>query len=105
MNKLRETYSVIEYDKMSLDRFLIHLFIRNADNMMSKMAQEILEREHPSIHIVFYKIREIKAAVRYNNKKEFGMMANVRPPRYCKSCDSKTHNESEWWGECEHCGQ
>ena len=32
-------------------------------------------------------------------------MANIRPPRYCKSCDSKTHNESECWGECEHCGQ
>ena len=32
-------------------------------------------------------------------------MAGMRPPRYCKACDSKTHNESECWGECQHCGQ
>ena len=32
-------------------------------------------------------------------------MASMRPPRYCKACDSKTHNESECWGECQHCGQ
>ena len=105
MSKLRETSSVIEYEKMSLDEFLIHLFIRDAVNVMTKMAQEILERENPSIHTVVNNIRETEAAVWYNNKKEFGRMANVRPPRYCKSCDSKTHNESECWGECEHCGQ
>ena len=44
MSKLRETSSVIEYEKMSLDEFLIHLFIRDADNVMAKIAQEILER-------------------------------------------------------------
>ena len=32
-------------------------------------------------------------------------MANRRPQKYCKPCDSKTHNESECWGECENCGQ
>ena len=25
----------------------------------------------------------------------------MRPPKYCKPCDSRTHNESECWGECE----
>ena len=58
--------------KMSLDEFLIHLFIRDADNVMAKMAQEILERENPSIHTVVNKIRETEAAVWYSNKKEFG---------------------------------
>ena len=39
------------------------------------------------------------------NKKEFRRMANMRPPIYCKPCDSRTHNESECWGECENCSQ
>ena len=29
----------------------------------------------------------------------------MRPPKYCKPCDSRTHNKSKWWGECENCGQ
>ena len=105
MDKLREAGSVIEFDKMSLDEFLIHLFIRDADSIMAKMTLEILEKENPNINMVAIKIKETEAATWYNNKKEFGRMASMRPPRHCKVCDSKTHNESECWGECEHCGQ
>ena len=32
-------------------------------------------------------------------------MASARPLKYCKPCDSKTHNESECWGECQNCHQ
>ena len=92
MDKLREAGSVIEYEKMSLDELSIHLFIRDADSTMAKMAQEILERENPNIHMVVNKIKETEAAVWYNNKKEFGRMASLRPPRYCKAYDLKTHN-------------
>ena len=77
---------------MSLDEFLIHLFIRDADNKMAKMAKEILERDKPNIHMIVNKIKETE-------------VANMRPPKYCKPCDSRTHNESECWGECKNCGQ
>ena len=82
MDKLREVGSVIEFEKMSLDEFLIHLFIRDADSIMAKMAQEILEKENPNINMVANKIKETEAATWYNNKKEFGRMASMRPPRY-----------------------
>ena len=95
MDRLRETGSVIEFDNMSLDEFLIHLFIREADSQMAKIAQEILERDKPNIHMLVNKIKETEAAVWYNNKKKFGRMANMRPPKYCEPCDSRTHNESE----------
>ena len=48
---------------MSLDEFLIHLFIRDADSTIAKMAQEILERDNPNIHMVVNKIKETEAAV------------------------------------------
>ena len=53
MDRLKEAGTVIEFDKMSLDEFLIHLFIREADSQMAKIALEILERDKPNIHIYF----------------------------------------------------
>ena len=84
LERLKEAFSVIEFHKMSGDEFLIHLFIREADAQMAKIALEILEREKPSIHMLVNKIKETEAAVWYNHKKEFGRMANMRPPKFCK---------------------
>ena len=105
MERLKEAYSVAEFDKMSRDEFMIHLLIREANAEMAKIALKILERENPSIHMLVNKIKETEVAVWYNHNKEFGRMANMRAPKFCKPCDSKTHNESECWGPCEICGQ
>ena len=32
-------------------------------------------------------------------------MASSRTQRYCKGCDSNTHDESACWGVCPHCNQ
>ena len=105
MDKLIEAASVIEFEKMTLEEFIIHLFIRDADQKMGKMAQEILKDEKPDINNLVNKIKEFENESWYNNKKEYGRMVNSRPPRYCKPCDSKTRDESNCWGECLHCEQ
>ena len=87
IDKLREAASVIEFSKMSLDEFIIHLFIRDADSTMAKMAQEILKDEIPDIKNLVNKIKETENESWYKNKKELGRMVSVRPPRYCKACD------------------
>ena len=103
--RLRQEGSVIEFDKMSLDEFLIHLFARDSDSQMSKMALELLEKDKPRFQTLINKCKEIEASVWYHERKEFSRMASTRPPRFCKPCDSKTHNESECWGECQNCHQ
>ena len=87
---------------MILEEFIIHLFIRDADQTMGKMAQEILKDAKPDINNL---VKEFENESWYNNKKEYSRMVSFRPPRYCKPCDSKTHDESNCWGECLHCGQ
>ena len=105
VDKLIEAASVIEFEKMTLEEFVIHLFIRDADQTMGKMAQEILKDAKPDINNLVNKIKEFENESWYNNKKEYSRMVSSRPPRYCKPCDSKTHDESQCWGECLHCGQ
>ena len=48
VSKLIEAANVIEFEKMTLAEFIIHLFIRDADQTMGKMAQEILKEDKPS---------------------------------------------------------
>ena len=45
LEKIVEHYSVIEFDTMTGDELVIHLFIRDADQQMSKKAQELLRSE------------------------------------------------------------
>ena len=93
--RLRQEGSVIEFDKISLDEFLIHLFARDSDSQMSKMALELLEKDKPSFQTLINKCKEIEASVWYHRRKEFSRMASARPLKYCKPCDSKTHYKSE----------
>ena len=43
---------------------------------MSKIAAEILEK-NPTVHQLRTKIKETESAVWYNQRKEYGKMANV----------------------------
>ena len=60
--RLRQEGSVIEFEKMSLDEFLIHLFARDSDSQMSKMALELLEQEKPNFQTHINKCKEIEAS-------------------------------------------
>ena len=60
---------MIEFDEMSIDEFLIHLFVREVDSQMAKIGLEILERDKPNFHMLVNNIKETELAVWYNNKK------------------------------------
>ena len=76
--KLIEAGNVIEFEKMTLAEFIIHLFIRDADQTMGKMAQEILKEERPDTNNLVNKIKEYEAESWYSQKKEFSRMASTR---------------------------
>ena len=84
VDKLREAASVIEFSKISLDEFIIHLFIRDADSTMAKMAQEILEHEKPDINNLVNKIKETENASWYNNKKRIRKNGKHEAPKILK---------------------
>ena len=51
---------------MSVEEFQIHLFIRDADAQMNRIATELLEKEKPTIQQSKTKFRETEASVWYN---------------------------------------
>ena len=85
---------------------MILLSIRDADPQMSKSATEILQTEKPTVHQLRTKVKETEAAVWYNQK-EYGKLGNVRKEntKFCKPCNSKSHDEADCWGPCGICGR
>merc|ERR1711873_65846 len=75
---------------------------------MGKAAQEALMEAKPNVYNVVNLIKQYESQSWYNpKKKEYGRMASSRTQRerYCKGCDSNTHDESACWGVCPHCNQ
>ena len=64
--RLRQEGSVIEFDKLTLDERLIHLFARDADSQMFKMALELLKQEKPSFQELINICKEIEASQWYH---------------------------------------
>merc|ERR1712044_133420 len=106
INKLLEASRIIEFEGMTLDELIIHIFIRDADATMGKAAQDALMEKEPNVYNVVNMIKQYESQSWYNpRKKEYGRMASSRnqKERYCRGCDSNTHDESACWGVCPHC--
>ena len=97
MSRLLEASRIIEFDGMTLDELIIHVFIRDADTTMGKVAQDELMVKKPNVYNVVNMIKQYESQSWYNpKKKEYGRMASSRnqKERYCRGCDSNTHGES-----------
>jgi hypothetical protein len=95
--------SVAEFGDMSADEMVIHLFAETADNVMSKLALEILANIRPTVSDLRVKVTETENAIWYKQNTGIGKTAQVG--RYCESCKTKSHNTSECWGACTICGR
>ena len=95
LEKIVENYSVVEFEYMTGEELMIHLFIRDADPQMSKIATEILRTEKPTVHELRTKVKETEAAVWYN-RKEYRKIGIEKKDstKFCKPCNSKSHDEA-----------
>ena len=68
LEKIVENYSVVEFEYMTGEELMIHLFIRDADPQRSKLGTEILRTEKPTVHELRTRVKETEAAVWYNQR-------------------------------------
>ena len=90
---------------MTGDKLVIHLFICDADQQMSKIAQEVLRSEKPTILELRTRIKETESAVWYNRKEYGKVAARKESTMSCKPCQSSSNEEANCWGPCTHCGK
>ena len=92
--------SLVEFNNMTKDSFLTHLFLEQADETMAKMATEILERKPKGdVNQLRQNIQQIDSSTWYQGSK------GPRNQRYCGDCDSPTHSKEDCWGVCKWCNK
>ena len=84
--------SLVEFNNMTKDSFLTHLFLEQADETMAKMATEILERKPKGdVNQLRQTIQQIESSTWYQGK---GPRIHAKSAkRFCGDCDSSTHNK------------
>ena len=102
---LEEYMSLVEFNNMTKDSFLTHLFLEQADETMAKMATEILERKPKGdVNQLRQNSQQIESSTWYQGSK--GPRNHAKSAkRYCGDCDSPTHSKEDCWGVCKWCNK
>ena len=92
---------LIEFEELAKDARLAHLFLEQSNETMGRMAQDILvNNSEGEFNLLRQEIKRIVSSTWYSGNKN----TKVKPAsRYCKDCDSPSHNKDECWGVCPHC--
>ena len=107
--RLERHMEVIDWENMTKDQFLIHLFAESCScNVMSKLSMEVLSSNTPTVAELRKKISQTENSLWYSSSQNLGKFAGsggTPGQRYCKPCDSTTHWESQCYGVCRFCGK
>ena len=101
---LEKLISVAEFEDMTKEQMVIHLFAETADSTMSKLALDILSTTNPTLAELRTKVTEVENAIWYKGTQGLGKSATLNVmEKHCETCNGKTHNTENCWGKCEVC--
>ena len=67
--------SVAEFDTMTADEMVIHLFPKTADHTMTRLALVILEGTKPRVTALRPKVKETENSIWYRSCTNYGKLA------------------------------
>jgi hypothetical protein len=100
---LEKLMSVAEFETMTKEHYILHLFAETADSTMSKLALDILSSTNPNIAELRNKVTEVENAIWYKSTQGLSKAATFIAGRYCETCKSKSHTTDACWGKCAVC--
>jgi hypothetical protein len=102
--QLEKLMSVAEFEKMTSDKMILHLFAETADSIMSRLALEILSAVDLKVADLRTRVTEVENAIWYKRHQGMGKVACVNTvEKHCETCKGKWHNTEDCWGKWEHC--
>lgn len=102
--KLEQFAELIDFNSLTLDGLISHLFLEQCDMDMGRICQEILAKEPGgNLQMLRSEVKRAEGSVWY--KGGHRSTAKRTDDRYCSECDSTTHYQKDCWGPCTHCGR
>ena len=100
IERLRTLTEVAELEHITVDELGIHVFIESADQTMSKLAIDELEKKTPSLKRLTNAVKGMEASQWYNPNSQKGYSkAATASSKQCGKCDAKGHTS-----RCTFCG-
>ena len=100
---LEKLMSVADFDNMTADQLLIHIFADTADATMSRIALDILATENPKVADLRVKVTETEGSIWYQSGPKAAKAAFLNTGKQCATCDGRSHTTENCWGQCIHC--
>ena len=98
---LEEKLSLIEFEKLTPDTLLTHIFLQEADATMTKLASEILYETNGKGDAAKLRneIIAIQAYQWYDSRRHTVKRAGeAGGRRWCEKCKSESHDNVACWG-------
>ena len=64
--------SVAEFDAMTADEMVIHLFAKCADSQIARLALDLLEGEKPTVTELSIKVKKTEYSIWYKSRTNYG---------------------------------
>ena len=106
LHKLETHGALMDYDSMSRDSLLMHLFLEAADDTMAKMTADLLGKQPPGdIQDLRAEIVRVENSTWYHSSsnRQRANRAQGASKYWCADCRSETHDTSRCWGTCTIC--
>ena len=100
---LEKLMSVSEFENLTADEMLIHLFADTADTTMSRIALDILSAGNPTVAELRTKVTETENAIWYNKNVQTAKLAGLQGGgKHCTTCQGRSHNTEDCWEFCKY---
>jgi hypothetical protein len=87
---LEKLISVAEFEDMTKEQMVIHLFAETADSTMSKLALDILSTTNPTLAELRTKVTEVENAIWYKGTQGIVKSATLNMiGKHCETCNGK----------------
>ena len=117
LHRLELAVDTMDYNSMTRDELVLHLFLSQSDSTMGKQAAEFLQLPQGTQSMAEFRtaVRRIETSPWYGSKSQAKYVGagaagagntgvDVGTGRYCTACASNTHTTAQCWGECGFCG-
>ena len=94
LDQLEESMSLIEFEKLTEAALITHIFLRESDSVMTKVASDNLHETEGAGNIskLRNEIKMVEASRWYNGKRHDGKKVGDGDKKWCENCNSTTHD-------------